>query len=207
MVPLDICGVVLGSPYLYDHDAIFYMRENKYHLKKNGVEFTVRAHQDKNQLNSVVSNQMKQLISSNKRFVIMCVKEQTSCSSYESLFKDSLIKGIETSSVLFKGNKYLTHKQGIKHALQLMPKSPLPNVRMNQYSLSLKLNSCMDTDQYCGKLVFGFSCIFSPLEASFQVERKHFCFHIKSFLKEVSKYLAYASGESANQWKHQIVIS
>jgi len=74
VVPIDICGVVLGSPYLYDRDAIFYKRETKYHLKKDGVEVIVRAHQSKNHLNLVVSNQMKQLISSNKRFIIMCVR-------------------------------------------------------------------------------------------------------------------------------------
>jgi len=37
VVPADICGVVLGSPYLYDPDAVFYRREHKYHLKKYGV--------------------------------------------------------------------------------------------------------------------------------------------------------------------------
>ena len=63
VVPIDICGVVLGSPYLYYHDAIFYKREHKYHLKKDGVEFIVRAHQNKNHLNSINVNQMKQLIS------------------------------------------------------------------------------------------------------------------------------------------------
>ncbi len=75
MVLVDICGVVLGSPYLYDHDVVFYRREHKYHLKKYGVEFIVRAHQNKNHLNSLNVNQMKQLISSNRRFVIMRVKD------------------------------------------------------------------------------------------------------------------------------------
>jgi len=27
IVPLDICGIVLGSPYLYDRKAIFYRAE------------------------------------------------------------------------------------------------------------------------------------------------------------------------------------
>ena len=58
VVPVDICGFVLGSPYLYDHDAIFYKREHKYHLKKHGIEFIVRAHQSKNHLN-INANQMK----------------------------------------------------------------------------------------------------------------------------------------------------
>ena len=58
MVPVDICGVVLGSPYLYDRDALFYKREHIYHLKKDGVEFIVRAHRNKNHLN-INANQMK----------------------------------------------------------------------------------------------------------------------------------------------------
>ena len=36
IVPLDICGIALGSPYLYDRKAIFY-RANKYQLNKNGI--------------------------------------------------------------------------------------------------------------------------------------------------------------------------
>ena len=63
MVPVDICVVVLESPYLYDHDAAFYSREHKYHLKKDEVEFIGRAHQSKNHLNLVNANQMKRLIS------------------------------------------------------------------------------------------------------------------------------------------------
>jgi hypothetical protein len=44
VIPLDICGIVLGSPYLYDRKSIFHRHENKYHLFKNGVEYIVRAH-------------------------------------------------------------------------------------------------------------------------------------------------------------------
>lgn len=94
-----------------------------------------------------------------------------------------------------------------------MPKVPLPNVRMNQFSPSLEINSYRDAGQYWGKLMLNFSCIVSPihvsnnLEASFQVERKPLCFHIKAFSKSVSKYLRepYASGESANQRKNHLM--
>ena len=30
VVPVDICGIVLGSPYLYDQRAVFYREQNKY---------------------------------------------------------------------------------------------------------------------------------------------------------------------------------
>ena len=41
VVPLEICGIVLGSPYLYDQKAVFYREQNKYHLFKDGVEYIV----------------------------------------------------------------------------------------------------------------------------------------------------------------------
>ena len=42
IVPLDICGIFLGSPYLYDIKAIFYRIENNYQLTKDGIEYIVR---------------------------------------------------------------------------------------------------------------------------------------------------------------------
>ena len=34
VVPLDICGIVFGSPYVYDMNAIFYRDDNRYQLTK-----------------------------------------------------------------------------------------------------------------------------------------------------------------------------
>jgi hypothetical protein len=36
VIPLDMFGIMLGSPYLYDMRAIFHRHENKYHLFKSG---------------------------------------------------------------------------------------------------------------------------------------------------------------------------
>ena len=48
VVPLDICGIVLGSPYLYDRKAIFYREDNRYHLTKYRVEYIVHANHMQN---------------------------------------------------------------------------------------------------------------------------------------------------------------
>ena len=48
IIPLDICGIVLGSPYLYDRKAIFYRYENKYLLVKDGIKYFERDHKLKN---------------------------------------------------------------------------------------------------------------------------------------------------------------
>jgi hypothetical protein len=69
VIPLDICGIVLGSPYLYDRKAIFFREENKYHLKKDGVEYIVRSHKVKTNLSLVNARQMQRLINSSKSFV------------------------------------------------------------------------------------------------------------------------------------------
>ena len=101
MVPVDICGFVLGSPYLYDYDAVFYRREHKYNLQRDGVEFIVRAHKLKSHLDLVSVNQIKRLISSSKRYVLMVVKEQHKdrqdvSSGCESQFKDRLVKVVDS---------------------------------------------------------------------------------------------------------------
>ena len=107
VIPLDICGIVLGSPYLYDRDVEFHRNEHKYHLKKYGIEYIVREHKTKTHLDLVNSNQMKRLIISSKRYVLMVVKEQRKdlhddFSGCESQFKDSLVKVADSFQSLFK---------------------------------------------------------------------------------------------------------
>jgi len=68
-IPLDICGIVFGSPYLYDRKAIFYRAENKYLLVKDGIEYFVRAHKLKNNYTLINSGQMKIMINSCTSFL------------------------------------------------------------------------------------------------------------------------------------------
>jgi len=44
VVPLDISGIMLGSPYLYNRKAVFCRHDNKYILLKNWVEYIMKAH-------------------------------------------------------------------------------------------------------------------------------------------------------------------
>ena len=50
MVPLDICGIVLGSPYVYDRKEIFYKEQNQYHLFKEEIKYIVHSHTFKNDI-------------------------------------------------------------------------------------------------------------------------------------------------------------
>jgi hypothetical protein len=74
VLSLDICGIVLGSPYLYDRNTIFFPHENKYHLSKEGMEYIVRAHSMRVNTTLVSAGKMKILINTNKRYVLMVIK-------------------------------------------------------------------------------------------------------------------------------------
>ena len=76
VVSLDICGIVLGFPYLYDRKAVFFRHENKYHLNNGGVEYIVRAHSMRVNTTLVSERQMKRLINTNKRYILMVVREK-----------------------------------------------------------------------------------------------------------------------------------
>jgi hypothetical protein len=76
VVSLDICGIVLGIPYLSDRKSVFFHHENKYHLTKGGVEYIIRSHGMKVNTTLVSAGHMKRIINTNKRYVLMVVREK-----------------------------------------------------------------------------------------------------------------------------------
>lgn len=74
VVPLDICGIVSGSPYVYGQKSIFYHHENKYHIFKDGLEHIVRAHCKKMNLSLFSGGQMKRLVNVGNNFVLLMIK-------------------------------------------------------------------------------------------------------------------------------------
>lgn len=71
---MDICGIVLGVPYLYNRNAIFYRTENKYQLTKDGIKYIVRAHKLEDNFSLINSGQMKRIVNSSKQYLLMIVK-------------------------------------------------------------------------------------------------------------------------------------
>ena len=106
VVPLDICGVVLGSPYLYDRNAIFHRKDNTCHLFKDRIEYIVKSHKMKTNLTLVNIGKMKRLINSSKRFVLMVVKEHDKDISYafrgcDPTLKNGLVEKVNSFDNLF----------------------------------------------------------------------------------------------------------
>eukprot|EP00253_Pinus_taeda_P018942 PITA_18942 len=105
VIPLDICGIVLGSPYLYDKNAIFYKAENKYLLVKDGIEYFEKT-PDKTKI-----------------FEGCNVDQQA-----------DIEKIVSEYDVLFQEPKGLPHKKGIIHDIIFQQDVPLPNIGMYRLS-------------------------------------------------------------------------
>jgi len=135
IVPLDICGIVLGSPYLYDRKAIFYRAENKDLLVKDGIEYIVRAHNLKNNYTLINSGQMKRIVNSCKQFLLMVLKEKKPDKTnvfegYDVKQQADLEKIVSEYDVLFQEPKGLPPKKEIVHDINLQQDAPLPNIGM-----------------------------------------------------------------------------
>jgi hypothetical protein len=135
VIPLDICGIVLGSPYLYDMRAIFHRHENKYHLFKNGVEYIVRAHTKKLNLSLVNASQMKRLVNASKTIILLMIKpkdnvENEAFQGCDEKLKFDLYVVVNQYDEMFRKPKGLPPKRGIQHEIQLQQDCPLPNIGM-----------------------------------------------------------------------------
>ena len=62
VIPLDICGIVLGSPYIYDRKSIFYREHTRYYLFKHGMDFIVSSHKTKHELSVIATWKKRTLI-------------------------------------------------------------------------------------------------------------------------------------------------
>ena len=56
VVPLDICGVLFGSPYMYMRDAIFMRRANQYRLIKDRKSFIINVQKGNSKISLVSAN-------------------------------------------------------------------------------------------------------------------------------------------------------
>jgi hypothetical protein len=78
VVPLDIYGILLGSPYLYNRKTIFYRVKNQYHLFKEGIEYIVHAHPMKNDRSFVTTRQLKMVVNASGNLTLMFVQQEVS---------------------------------------------------------------------------------------------------------------------------------
>jgi hypothetical protein len=125
VVPLDVCGVVLGIPYMYMRDAILTRRENQYHLIKDGSYFIINAHIGKYKIFLVSANQANKLIIFSRKFVLLFLRENQpddelikvksfmeGCTKEK---KHQLEEMLQAYREVFQEPKGLQHKRQVEH--------------------------------------------------------------------------------------------
>jgi hypothetical protein len=71
VVSLRECGMVLGSPYLYDRKAIFYRTKNQYQFTKAGQDYVVHAHRVKANKTLQTMEQLKKAMQASNKPIIV----------------------------------------------------------------------------------------------------------------------------------------
>eukprot|EP00253_Pinus_taeda_P009349 PITA_09349 len=133
VIPLDICGMVLGSPYLYDTKAVFY------HITKDGVEYIVWDYQNKINSSLISAGKMKILVNSSKTCMLMVVREKEAefvdaFQGCDGKHKQELMELISDYNELFQEPKGLPLKREIQHEIHLLHDAPLPNIGVYRMS-------------------------------------------------------------------------
>ena len=75
VVHLHVCGIMIGSPYMYICDPILMSKYNQYRLIKDEKSFIIKAHKGKSKISLISSNHAKQFMSSNKKYVLLFLRE------------------------------------------------------------------------------------------------------------------------------------
>ena len=74
MVPLDICGIVLGIPYIYDRKKIFYREHNQYDLLNEIIEYIIHSHSFKNDKSWGTTQQLKRVVNASWNLTLMSMQ-------------------------------------------------------------------------------------------------------------------------------------
>lgn len=140
VIPLDICGIVLGSPYLYDRKYIFHHHENKYHFFKDGIEYIVREHSKNLNLSLVNAGQMKRFVNASQIFTLLMIKhkdvdEYEVFQGYESSLKSDFIEVVNPCDKMFQEFNILAPKREKQYEVHLQQNASLLSIGMNKMSV------------------------------------------------------------------------
>ena len=131
---------LFGNPYLYDRKYIFHRHENKYHLFKNGTEYTVRAHCKKLNVSLVNGEKMKRFVNASQNFTLLLIKhkyvdESEAFQGYESSLKSDFIEVVNSCDKMFQESNMLPRKRGKQCEIHLHQDASLLNIGMNKMPL------------------------------------------------------------------------
>ncbi|KAK1377226.1 hypothetical protein POM88_033419 [Heracleum sosnowskyi] len=141
VVPIDVCQVIFGNPYLWDRYALYDMRNRKYTFTKDGAQFVIRVVQPPQGINLITTAQAKRLVNACGKFVLLMVRQCEELPSKVSLTslstkQDSDLKQLKIQfGDLFQDLTGLPPRRSIEPDITLVGESSLPNLGLYHTSL------------------------------------------------------------------------
>ena len=142
VVPLDVCHVMLGSPYLWDRDATLYRREQKYSFVKNGRTFVIKSIASPLVGSSLITaTQAKRLVNAGRKFVLIFVR---AISDRPSRICLAMLTSQQNSDLDVLTSRYkdlfaeisgLPPRRSVEHEIMLTGESSLPNTGLYRTSV------------------------------------------------------------------------
>ena len=133
VVPLDICQVMFGNSYLYDRDALYHRRAQKYVLSKDGKTFVLEGTGSESPTSLVAITQAKRLFQAGHMLTLL-VREMEPEGPLGEVVAKELAEGARkqaTESMQQRAELRaipcgLTPRQVIGHSMALAKGVPLP---------------------------------------------------------------------------------
>ncbi len=133
VVPLDVCQVILGNPYLWDRYAIYDRRAQKYTLTKDEQQYVVRATPCSREASFVMATQANRLVNACGRFVLLMVRQheehlhRVNLSSLTKQQNNDMEELKSQFADLFQELPGLPPKRKVEHEIILTGENSLPN--------------------------------------------------------------------------------
>ncbi|XP_026452221.1 uncharacterized protein LOC113352638 [Papaver somniferum] len=143
VVPLDVCQVVLGSPYLWDRDATLHRRKQNYTFTKDGESLVIRPiYSPLEGASLITATQSKRLVNASIKFILLVIRSLEEKPSrvffLPSLYtqqEDDLERLKLKYKELFLDVTGLPPKRGVEHAIMLSGERYLLNVGFYRTSI------------------------------------------------------------------------
>ncbi|XP_031492064.1 uncharacterized protein LOC116258802 [Nymphaea colorata] len=148
VVPLDVCQVVLGSPYLWLRDGHYHRRAQEYELTKDGKQFVITRDNIAPPTDLMTAEQVKRVVNACQRFVLLLVRLVQPCEKNATIHlmnthkkeEGMLTKLLNSYTDLFEDPQGLPPQRPVEHEIHLQSDAPLPN-------LSMYRNSVLENDE------------------------------------------------------------
>ncbi|GJX96113.1 transposon ty3-G gag-pol polyprotein [Tanacetum coccineum] len=141
VVPLDICQVIFGSPYLWERNVVYFRRAQKYQFEKDGHKYLVKKSTGSRNVELIMACQARRLVNASQVLLLILLRPMESSNKVSALtlssshIKNQLENVIAAFLTLFEDICDMPPNRVIEHDIQLIADSTLPNIGMYRNSV------------------------------------------------------------------------